>query len=416
MNKNLLKAALLMTGAVVFVACDDDDNEQNVSGSTQPEEVRFIVTSGDADNDLAGGVGLRVFTDLTTQRQQQNVYFDAEGNAVKVPDTFTQVSYNRTSGVFTGYIYARGASAQGIGSLKAGLRSYLLDGNTLTEVGSPVYLSNFGNTGTFGSYSYAAQISNPYVTVVNAAGSGEEQAIDLPDFALNGTVPNITNIVDMGNNRVAMVLSYSNCDSAAVAITDYTLGVTSVQYDGRIATSLGAMRSVRYPMSGADDAGNVYVFSGNSDDPTKVGALRIKAGDTAFDPNYHFNIYDVADGYRFRKAFHISGDYFLLDFYLNQNQYGNMNASGKLAVVNMSSKTLTWVEGLPDPQTISMGWGDGYDGIYYLPIAAPTDMTVGSVEGEVTPTIYAIQAESGVATPFMTFGNKELLKAITIIK
>jgi hypothetical protein len=63
-----------------------------------------------------------------------------------------------------------------------------------------------------------------------------------------------------------------------------------------------------------------------------------------------------------------------------------------------------------------MGWGDGYDGIYYLPIAAPTDMTVGSVEGEVTPTIYAIQAESGVATPFMTFGNKELLKAITIIK
>ena len=114
-----------------------------------------------------------------------------------------------------------------------------------------------------------------------------------------------------------------------------------------------------------------------------------------------------------------------------------MAASGKMAVVDMEAQTLTWVTGLPDPTSVSLGWGDGYDGAYYLPVAAPTSMSGGSgsdsgsagggwnhggksttraTASTVVPTIYKIDANTGVATAFMTFSNANLLKAITILK
>ncbi|WP_075566571.1 DUF4374 domain-containing protein [Ihuprevotella massiliensis] len=443
MKKYFFPVALMaLASCVTLASCTDE--EQNEKGGTPsvnpPKEVRFIVTSGDPSTDLTGGVYMKVYNDLSTPKNGETVYGAAD--AVRSYDSFTQMTYNKTSGIFTGYIYARGASAEGIGSMKAGLRNYKVENGKLTEVGSPVLVTAFGNTGTFGTYSYAAHISQPYAMVVDKNGAGNNIAVDLPQYAIDNVNPNISNIVDMGNNQVAMVLNYSNRDSAAVAICDNNLKVKKVIYDQRIGTSVGAMRSVRYTMSGADDKGNVYVFSGASAKDGKVGALRIKKGDTEFDKNYQFNILAASDGYRFRKAFHISGSKFLLEFYLDKNKYGNMDASGKMAVVDVEAKTLTWVTGLPDASTISLGWGDGYAGAYYLPVAAPTRMGGGGKnhgggngnhEGDngnhggrngnptrgastITPTIYKIDANSGVASPFMTFGNGDLLKAITILK
>lgn len=100
--------------------------------------------------------------------------------------------------------------------------------------------------------------------VVDKTGAGKNIAVDLTQYAIDGVNPNISNIVDMGNNQVAMVVNYSNRDSAAVAICDYSLNIKKMIYDERIGTSVGAMRSVRYTQSGADDNGNIYVFSGSS--------------------------------------------------------------------------------------------------------------------------------------------------------
>ena len=418
MKKFFFSAALMaLASCMTFTSCSDDDNSGNDGGASgiDPKEVSFIVTSGDPTTDLTGGVYMKVYNDLSTAKNGENVYGTAD--AVKCYDSFTQVTYNKASGIFTGYIYARGASAEGIGSLKAGLRSYQVENGKMVEIGSPALVSAFGNTGTFGTYSYAAQISQPYAMVVDKNGAGNNVTVGLTQYAIDEVNPNISNIVDMGDNQVAMVVNYSNRDSAAVAICDYSLNIKKMIYDDRIGTSVGAMRSVRYTQSGADDNGNIYVFSGSSATDSKVGALRIKKGETEFDKNYQFNIFAASDGYRFRKAFHISGSKFLLEFYLDKNKYGNMDASGKMAIVDMDAKTLTWVTGLPDASTVSFGWGDGYAGAYYLPVAAPTSMSGGSGSGSsVTPTIYKIDATTGVASPFMTFGNSDLLKAITILK
>ena len=418
MKKFIFSAALMaLTACMTFTSCSSDDNEDNGSGSTtiDPKEMSFVVTSGDPSSDLTGGVYMKVYSDLSTAKTGQSVY--GTSDAVRSYDSFTQVTYNKTSGIFTGYIYARGASEQGLGSKKAGLRSYKVENGKMMEAASPVLVEAFGNTGTFGTYSYAAQISKPYAMVIDQTGAGNNIAVDLTQYAIDEVNPNISNIVDLGDNKVAMVLNYSNRDSAVVAICDYSLNIQKMIYDNRIGTSVGAMRSVRYTQSGLDDNGNVYVFSGSSATDSKVGGIRIKKGETEFDKSYMFDILSKADGYRFRKAFHISGSKFLLEFYTDKTKYGNMDTSGKMAVVDMDTQSLTWVKGLPDASTVSFGWGDGYAGAYYLPVAAPTSMSGGSGSTtSVTPTIYKIDATTGVATAFMTFATSDLLKAVTILK
>jgi len=205
MKKFFFSAALMaLTACMTFTSCsDDDDNNGGGSSVIDPKEVSFVVTSGDPTSDLSGGVYMKVYNDLATAKTGENVYGSTD--AVKCHDSFTQVTYNKTSGIFTGYIYARGASAEGIGSMKAGLRSYKIENGKVVETGSPVYVDAFGNTGFFGTYSYAAQISKPYAMVIDNAGTGNNIAVGLPQYAIDEVNPNISNIVDMGNNQVAMV-------------------------------------------------------------------------------------------------------------------------------------------------------------------------------------------------------------------
>ena len=216
----------------ITVSCSDD-NDSDVLQSQQPDEqakdVFMIVTSGDPENDLVAGVGMKVYSDILLPRYNETVYNDE--SALKVPDTFTQLTYNENTSTLTGYIYARGAASVengGIGSSTAGLRSYKLTNQELSEIGEPVVVASFGNTGIFGNYSYAEQISNPFAMVVgnnNDIISSNNIAVNLPSIAINETTPTFSNIVDMGNNQVAVVVNYSDQDLAAVAFTDYSLNI-----------------------------------------------------------------------------------------------------------------------------------------------------------------------------------------------
>lgn len=394
--------SLAMLAGLFVISCSDDDDDPTPDPD-QTGKITYLVTAGDADNDLAGGNTILALDDLSTLKDI-TVYKNPDG--LYTIDAFTQVSYNETSKAFTGYIYARGATELG----SAGLRSYELVDGKMQEFGSPVTNGGFGNTGTFGKYSYAAAISTGSVIVVERNGStitGVEKMIDMTKYEIDGTSPQITGIADRGNNQVAIAFYYSNTDKAAVALADYNMNVTNVLYDERIGASYGAWRSARYAQIGTDDDNNVYVFSGAGE---KSGALRIKEGESTFDTSYEFDILAASGGYRFRKVFHISDDYFLLEFYREKDAYGNMDSSGKMAVVKMSSKSFKWITGLPDPNELpaesGTNWPAGHNGVIYLPI----NPTSGQ------PTVYAIDATTASASARLTVGENEILRAVTIIK
>lgn len=110
------------------------------------------------------------------------------------------------------------AQRQGIGSSQPGVRSYtLVDGKLQELPGSPVKVENFGNTGYFGTYTYAAQISNPYVMRIDNTGAGSNITLALPTYAIDEVNPAVDNLIDRGDGTLAMVLYYSNRDSACMA-------------------------------------------------------------------------------------------------------------------------------------------------------------------------------------------------------
>lgn len=378
------------------IACSDDDDD-NTPEQKVRTKVNLIITASNATQDLQGGNSTIIVEDNPSKVQDLQIYQSESGLYTK--DTFTQVSFNNNTGVFTGYIYGRGAIELGT----AGMRNYTIVDNKLQVLGAPVTVSNFGNTGTFGEYSYAAAISSGSIMRIDKTGTGVEKFINLTEYAIDGTSPTISGIVDRGNNQIVIGLNYADQDMAAIAFADYDFSVLSTKSDNRIGASYGAWRSVRYEQIGKDDNGNVYVFSGTGEN--MAGALKIAKGSNDFDPNYLFNILGASGGYRFRKVFHISDDYFLLEFYLEKDKYGNMDASGKFAVVKMSDKSFKWVTGLPEASEISnIGWPEGYNGTIYQPIT-PTN-------GK--PTVYAIDAKTAVATPRLTAAEGEIIKSVAL--
>lgn len=421
-------AAMACILGAVTTACSDDDNPSSGTEGgniVNPQEAQFIITAADAtQGTMKGGVTLKLMSDLTKNVTGLDAYNDAA--SAHSGDYFTQVAYNAESKTFTGFIYGRGATELG----SAGMRSYKVDNGKLVEIGKPVTVANGGHIGTFGAYTFVTEISNPTFYKLTRSGDNiSSETITWDNLTIDGTLPGVTGMADLGNNQVATALKFPNRDSVAVAFADYNLDVSKVIYDDRIGATGGATRSVRYSMIDTDDEGNTYVFCGTSEDNNKVGALRINKGSQEFDKDYKFDIYAVSGGYRFRSAVHIVGDYFLLQCYNKKGEVANLDAATTLAIVNVKDKSFKLVSGITgDLSSIDTGWPSTYGGLVYLPVNASDGFSGGGggggrptslpsrADADVVPTVYVINPATALATPLISLLSTQPIKAITVIK
>lgn len=439
MKKDYLKyAAMACILGAMTTACSDDDTSSSETGGNEvnPQETQFIITAADAtQGTMQGGVTLKLMSDLTKSVSDLDAYNDAA--SAHSGDYFTQVAYNSESKTFTGFIYGRGATELG----SAGMRSYKIDGDKLVEIGQPVTVSNGGHIGTFGPYTFVTEISDPTFYKLTRSGDNiTSETITWDDVDIDGTLPGVAGMADLGNNQVATALNFPNRDSVAVAFADYNLKVSKVIYDDRIGATGGATRSVRYAMIDNDDEGNTYVFCGTSNDNDKIGALRINKGTQEFDKDYKFDIFTASGGYRFRSAIHITGDYFLLQCYNTKGEVANLDAATTLAVVNVKDKTFNLVSGITgDLSAIDTGWPSVFGGKVYLPVnasdgfsggggngggngggggrpAQSSSASISRADSSVIPTVYVIDPATAVATPLITMLSTQPIKAFTVVK
>ena len=185
------------------------------------------------------------------------------------------------------------------------------------------------------------------------------------------------------------------------------------------------MRSQYYQTIWAADNGDLYVFSpgygrtittpvtnndGSQFDRVQgklpSGVVRIKAGETDFDPSYYVNIEELGNGNPMFRCWHISGDWFLLQMYSEgaDSMSGTSAPRNELAVFKGEEGTLTVVTGLPDASVLSsIGTPYSESGIAYIPITT----TDGSV-----PTIYRIDAATAAAEPGLTVSGANSVSAL----
>lgn len=197
-------------------------------------------------------------------------------------------------------------------------------------------------------------------------------------------------------------------DSVWVARMDRDLRVLHVFRDDRLTYAAGMYRSQVFQEVFRADDGTVYVFSNASNSAKtgttrKAGALRIRQGADTFDKDYYFDLQTPADGYKFRRVWHVTGSVFLLELY-NEKEVTTITVGHHYALVDMERKTFTKVTGLPAKNLITSGAETGgvplsADGVIYLPVT----------EYGHDAAIYLVNPTTGVATKGITLkGVKEI--------
>lgn len=439
MKSNLTFASLLLAGTAMSLnSCGEEGggtgNATNAPSVVDPQTARFAIMVMDPNSTLSGGLEFKVFHDLSDE-SRTGVRILGQAGSFRGTDASTQQSWNSQSKVYTAYVY-RGSSAD----QQFRIRTYTIgDNDSIRVLGTPVEGNAFGNTGTFGKYSYCAQPSSPTVARIDEYGAVSVISVSdlVTKYSIDMVNPQISGLTGRADNDVLMSLYYSNRDSAAVAFVDNDLRIKSVAYDARLGGAYGAWRSVRYPVAGLTDSGDFYYFCGNSSNNSHVGALRIRSGATTFDSNYMFNILTASGGYRFRAAYYVTGTKFLLEFYADASTGANtgnnpnsqaksamvaqrpggggggsstaLATGGRFAIVDVEAQTLTWVSGLPTAAEGTVRWGDNANGFFYVPFYPAAGSSI-------KPAIYKIDASTGRATTFMTFADGEQPYSFKILK
>jgi hypothetical protein len=409
--KKLFICGLISAMTLTVVSCDKNDgnnNEQQGKGS-------FVLSLAGESTDY-----LLLAEDLASGELSIS-----DNNKSLTKTGYTWI-FNANPSVAIGLIYQ-----QGDPGICLGYR--LASDGALEEIGQFDITSRFTSYGFFGNYALTsvggqtpANDANrsDYVTFnfINTDDlTRTEKSIPTLNITGNGEQATFSGIVDMGNGEFLTGLVVSQPkdpgatggastgvvtypDSVWVAAFDNNLNLKRIYRDGRLSYSSGRFRSQYYSQIGKAGDGTVYVFSGSyeSTSTRPAGALRINKNATAFDSDYYFNIEEKTDGYHFRKVWHITGNYFLLEFY-NETTVSATGAATQYGIVDMSAKSFNWVTGIPAKEQITAtGLPAASDGKMYFPITAEN----------ADPAIYIIDPATAVATKGVSVAGAENISAV----
>ena len=400
MIKLLFKNNLLLIGLALLSlsACKkDSSSEETETGSSSGADKYFLAGT------TSDGTTTYTYTMAVGSLAKDTTITTNYPGTIENMTGYTQWGYNGTNALFA-ISYQQGNPAPGsvfqlssTGVLKK-IDDFVLDNgfNTIGTYSHYLVAAANGETLTgannnkLGSIFYSMDVNNnnsitPYQVV------GEK--------LIGGQTASFVGVADAGNETffTAIMLAAGtngravNLDSIYVAKMDSKMNIVSIYKDDRLSFSAGQWRSARYNQMANDADGNTYVFStGYTTTTKKSGAILIKKGAAAFDASYYFDIETAAGGFKLRKVWNITADYFLLEMYNAAGVQPTSALGTQYAVVRMSTKDFKWVRtGFPTTSEItSVGWPFTADGKAYISAVTPTT----------NPTVYVIDPATAVAT------------------
>lgn len=196
-------------------------------------------------------------------------------------------------------------------------------------------------------------VANGQINVIELANKGESAYFSWITQVGDQVFASYFTIDRQGDN----IYSTSYPNSAWIAVFSYPeMELQTVIKDDR--TSFVG----RYFTKGlsVDEKGDIYAFS-SATAMNEVGDMisskpsaitRIKSGTYKFDQDYFFNIKKASGGYYLTNHVYASDGNVLL-FMRDIDKKDPWAAGHRLAIVNVYTKSFTWVEGLPDPSAIT---------------------------------------------------------------
>ncbi|WP_163407071.1 DUF4374 domain-containing protein [Flavobacterium ajazii] len=398
MNRLLKNKSLLIGLAMLTLAsCSNDNNSGEPEVDNTAADKYFLAgTSSDGTTTFTYTMAVK---DLAKDTLVSTNY----PGTIENMGSYTQWGYSGTKALFA-ISYQQGNPAPGsvfqlsaAGALKK-IDDFVLDKgfNTIGSFSHYLVAAANGETltgandGKKGSVFYSFDLNNNNaITQYAAVGEG---------FVGGDQIASFVGIADAGNDTFFTAVNLAigpsarpvNADSIYVAKMDAQAKLVRLYKDNRLSASGGQFRSARYGQLANDADGNTYVFStGYGTTTKKSGALLIKKDATAFDAAYYFNIEEASGGYKLRKVWNITADYFLLEMYNTSGVVASTVAATQYAVARMSTKDFKWVrDGFPTVSEItSVGWPFTADGKAYISAVTPNT----------NPTVYVIDPITATA-------------------
>jgi len=241
--------------------------------------------------------------------------------------------------------------------------NYLNSNNGTTTTGNCL-AENFLGNGEIVSFAGFVEANNKLYTSVIPMGMSHYGVNTFPDKITDGElVAKTDGGQGSGSYTAGQIPSTQYPDNAYIAIysgDSFDEKPIIVETD-KIGFACGRNRSQYYQTIWAADNGDLYVFSPgfgrtatSSADLKKVtgklpsGVVRIKAGETSFDPNYYYNLEEQGSKHPMFRCWHITKDYFLLQMYSEGTMSGKNAPVKELAVFKAEAGLLTTVsDGFP---------------------------------------------------------------------
>ncbi|WP_028298533.1 DUF4374 domain-containing protein [Olivibacter sitiensis] len=411
-NQFIKKSWILALAIFAATGCSDDDNP--APEVTLEGQILVAGVSGEATYLLS--------TSLETIENPDAVLTNVN-NGLEYNNTFTFWIPNAYEGIV--------ALKYGQGNAHVGQRFTINSSGAPALIGAEFELQNGMITaGLVGDYVYTLMSGNRATydqtkatmnRVPMSDGTPQFQLFPVNEFAgYEGMNAALIGIADAGDgNSFYTSLNFwedATVNDAIVAkINTNTLATEAVYTDSRLGISGGFMQSARFSHVGPAGNGDVYVFSSNNNGTKKAGALVIRSGANGFDQSYYWDIESVA-GYRIRKIFHVKDNKFLLEFYNTAYAAGEATEtsgtfiSGHYAIADMSTKSLTWISGLPDKEIIrpgNNGLSDPYlfDNKLYIGISSTEENR-----------FYTVDYNTGAAIKGARFDGVTSIRAITFVE
>ncbi len=380
---------------LAFVGCSKSDNPSPDPGPDPNPTVAdkyFFAATADGYTYVMAVDDLSKDTTITTRYP----------GSIEHQGSYTQWGYSGTHALFA-IEYRQGNPAPGsvfqlnaTGELKR-MNDFILDKgfNTIGSFSHYLVAGANGETLTAphadkkGSVFYSFDLNNDnMITPYQVLG---ENFID-------DQTANFVGIADAGNDNFFTAVNLAagpseravDPDSIYVAKFDATMKLLKIYGDNRLSFSGGQFRSARYGQMANDADGNTYVFStGYGATTKKSGALLIKKNADTFDDSYYFDIETASGGYKLRKVWNITDDYFLLEMYNEAGVPSNSGPATQYGIARMGTKAFNWVRtGFPSIDRITgVGWPFTADGSAYVSV----------VTTDAFPTVYVIDPATATA-------------------
>lgn len=399
---NIIKKTLgVLSLALIAASCSSDDNSSPKDPTTTPEEGKassyvFVI------NSLTGQEGGTKYI-ATTSSLTEGVLKIDKNTGIETDSYSFFVQNNQLMAAVYGF------------TGQSPLTFYSLNSKNEIVQGTKLATETIGSYGNIGKTDVVAATLGGNLFAINTVSKQitHKGAVDFDKLKYNGEEVggrNLTGVFAVGADKLYIPYSVSPKEgdtkyreNTFIAVVDYpSLKISKTIIDDRTGL-IGSW----FAMNGIQQVEDGSVYAWSPAEKSKNPSAFIKIKNHELDKSYFFDVQKASGGHKLSRAEYISGNLFLVSFFVDKNIQSTWSGITKLALVDVSTKEIKWIDTIAEHEQMA------YKQKIYVESNKKTVHYVAPIDKSNRFQVYNIDVASGIAKKGITIENANDVTAIS---